>query len=62
MNGETISRAQVLLQYYSALAELEEEGRLTAPRAVLAGHALSAGVMERIGWPLVVEKELRAAV
>ena len=62
MNGETISRAQLLLQYYSALAELEEEGRLTASDAVLSIRtAQGTAQIDAIPQPIVLQNELRAS-
>ncbi|HLK49380.1 MAG TPA: hypothetical protein VKT49_14665 [Bryobacteraceae bacterium] len=61
MNGERISRAQLLLQYYSALAELEEEGRLLASDGALRVRAARGNAqMEAIRQPMVLQNELRA--
>jgi hypothetical protein len=61
MNTETISRAQLLLQYYAALAELEQETRQSAsrrPNPVCAG--LGGSRVERI-QPIFFEKEMRVS-
>jgi hypothetical protein len=59
MNGETISRGQLLLQYYSALAELEEEGRLQASHAAKAAGQ-SVVHRERIRQPIVLHNMVQA--
>lgn len=59
MNGETISRAQLLLQYYAALAELEQESRLAASQKAKPARAASPR-MERM-HPVVFEKEMRVS-
>lgn len=63
MNDETISPAHLLLQYYSALAELEQEGRrmvLHASKSAHAGHG--SGRIERIVQPIVLQREMRIPV
>ncbi len=61
MNAETISRAQLLLQYYAALAELEQESRLAAAHALKPAHmGHGAARVEQI-QPIVFEKEMRVS-
>lgn len=61
MNGETISRAQVLLQYYAALAELEQESRLAASHAAKTTHAAHGSAHVERMQPIVFEKEMRVS-
>lgn len=57
MTGEYISRSQLLLQYYAALAELEKEERVMAAGAG-AGFGFEPPV-ERVRQPLLLQKEVR---
>lgn len=60
MNSETISRAQLLLQYYSALAELEQEGRWMASHdGESAADVPGLGRVERMRQSIVLQKEMR---
>ena len=61
MNGETISRAQLLLQYYAALAELEQESRLAAAHAATAAHTGHGSARVERMQPIVFEKEMRVS-
>jgi hypothetical protein len=62
MNGETISRGQLLLQYYSAIAELEEEERQMASQAQLAARAAQVSTrVEQMLQPVALQKEVRAS-
>jgi hypothetical protein len=61
MNDETISRAQLLLQYYAALSELEQEGLLAAShqaKTVRAGYRSDR--VDRM-QPMIFEKEMRVS-
>ena len=58
MGTEYISKSQVLLQYYCALQELEEESRV---RAAAAGAQASRHV-ERIRQPIFLEREVRVSL
>ena len=62
MKGEIISRAQLLLQYYVALAELEAEGQQMAEHARMSRQtAQGEGYVDQIRRPMVLETEARAS-
>lgn len=62
MKGEIISRAQLLLQYYAALAELEQEGRQVAEHARMATQtAQGAGYVQQIRRPMVLGSEAQVS-
>ena len=61
MNGETISRAQILLQYYAALAELEQESRLAPSHEAKTAHAGHGSARVERMQPIVFEKEMRVS-
>ena len=62
MKGEIISRAQLLLQYYAALAELEQEGRQVAEQARMATPAAQgAGYVQQIRRPMVLGSEAQVS-
>ena len=63
MSGEIINRAQLLLQYYAALAELNEEGGLLDSAAAAPTEAaLEYRKVERIRQPILLRKEARIAL
>ena len=56
MGTEYISKSQVLLQYYCALQELEEESRVRAAAAQALRH------VERIRQPIFLEREVQVSL
>ena len=58
MGSEYITKAQVLLQYYTALQELEEESRVMAA----AAGAQAPRRIERIRQPIYLETEVRVSL
>lgn len=55
MGTEYISKSQVLLQYYCALQELEEESRVRAA-------AQASRHVERIRQPIFLEREVQVSL
>lgn len=63
MSGELISRSQLLLQYYTALAELEQESRVMVATAAAGAHApwIELGA-ERVRQPIFSQREVRVSL
>ena len=58
MGTEYITKAQVLLQYYAALQELEEESRVMAA----AAGAQAPRHVERVRQPILLEREVQVSL
>lgn len=58
MGSEYITKSQVLLQYYCALQELEEESRVL----VAAAGVQTVQHMEHIRQPIFLEREVQVSL
>ena len=53
----------MLLQYYAALAELEQEGKSAGPELKVAAARAAAGEpLEQVRQPMLVGKQVRVAL